>query len=301
MLPGTGWSILTTDNTGDRPANCNTGVSGKPLYLAYRRETETKKEFLKKRTRIIDLVIINKSKSEKVPYGYVSLKKSFNSTCWRGGQALYLCVLKSPRSEGLMEKSYRPVVLDSYFGYHKKDRETSSKTQQNQKKENLLNHLPMFGFPRGVRLIASGKNVIEEQEENETDDLRTTVQLEKSNSNGVPLPRLSRFVLTNEENTTLYGTRLVYYESVPLITALPQLLLPNDDHINAQNETKQKNTFSTPLKQSSTESTESNTLPVIPTKPTTPRPSTPPLITVPLPPTSPRKRNDSTYGYGGTI
>jgi hypothetical protein len=106
LLTGDDWQLLTTNVNGNRPGNVNTGVSGKALYFAYQRENlnseykSTKKQEKKKRKRsrewkrrprIIDLCIIDMSKHERVPFGYVMLEKSLNSTCWRGGHSLHLC------------------------------------------------------------------------------------------------------------------------------------------------------------------------------------------------------------------
>ena len=151
---------------------------------------------------IIDICLINKSKNEKCPFGYRMVERSFNHTCWRGGQHLHLCIKYSPSSEGLLQKSYRPVVLDSYFS------SSTKKDQQETSTVNMLHHLPLFGFPRGIRLK----------------ELQRKERTDKQNKQDkqMPIPYLSTFVLTNENNVTLYGAKLIFYQSVPIKQAFVQ-------------------------------------------------------------------------------
>ena len=100
-----------------------------------------------------------------MPFGYVLIDTSINSTCWRGGNALHFCVKYSPRCEGIVEMPHRPVVLDSYFGSKKKnfgggdgggdgggsERGGSGNSGDSSSSSSMLQHLPMFGFPRGKK------------------------------------------------------------------------------------------------------------------------------------------------------
>jgi len=240
LLTGGHWQVLTTNVTGERPANANTGVSGKPLYVSYRREQPPPPPPAPQPwtcpPRIVDLCLIDVSKHERVPFGYVQVEQSFNSTCWRGGHALHLCVKYSPACEGQSERPYRPVVLDSYFssnGGGGRNGKTIGDTTVTST-ASMLHHLPMFGFPRGIRILRPGTTVVEEQER---EGSRTGRNDGNNGSNGstikrkehdLPLPRYSHFVLTNEHNTTLYGTRLVYYEKVLVSKALPPQAPPTN-------------------------------------------------------------------------
>ena len=75
----------------------------------------------------------------------------------------------------------------------------------------LLHNLPMFGFPRGIRI-------------------------DRSYDRKRRKPKYSHFVLTNEENTILHCTKLIYYTKVLTSKALPLSLTTPSTRFRTINE-----------------------------------------------------------------
>ena len=169
---------------GGAQANLNGGIGGRKLFVVYKRlgaGVDTAKfspralaRYTSSPRPITDICMVNASRKEVVPRGYVKVQRSTNNGNWTG-KRLHIC-FKRASPYGMLDHGFAASVEDRY-------------PVKNHADFPCPDHLPIFCAPQGIML----------QRRAPTD---------------VPLPEYCTFVLTDDEGSRTFCACLSVFEPV---------------------------------------------------------------------------------------